>query len=84
MTAVLPMKAGAQRAEGAIGVSLVIVPPVATMTVAITELRVGRDGIATIRTTTPTAASPATRRPSSRLALREVRVRRELLVVAGT
>lgn len=111
MSVALPMSAAAQRADGAIGVSLVIAPPVEIMTAAITELWVDRDGIVSIRSTRRAADSPVTGRVSSRRAGSsgnffrerygraelveraklveraepvEIRVRRKLLVVAGT
>lgn len=112
MCVALPMSAAAQRADGAIGVSLVIAP-VKIMTAAIAELQVDRDGIVSVRTTKRAAVSPLTGRLLSRPAgssdsfsrerygralstadrcaklvartsPREVRVRMELLVVAGT
>jgi hypothetical protein len=59
MTSTLAASAEAQRTEGAIGVSLVVAPPVAAGTVAVTLFRVDRDGIATIRATRTTAPSPS-------------------------
>ncbi|PYP75106.1 MAG: hypothetical protein DMD35_22375 [Gemmatimonadetes bacterium] len=56
MTVTLPWVASAQHIGGAVGVSLTIVPPVAAPTVAVTALRIDRDGTATFRTTAPTIA----------------------------
>jgi len=52
------MSAPAQRVDGAIGVALTIVAPDPARAFAITALRVGRDGTATIRATS-TARSRA-------------------------
>jgi len=56
MTLALPWVASAQQIGGSIFVSLTIVPPIAGRTVAVTDFRIGRDGMATVRTTAPTEA----------------------------
>jgi len=56
MTVALPWVASAQRADGSIGVSLIILPPDAARTARVTAFHVDRDGMATLRTTAPAAA----------------------------
>lgn len=56
LTVARPGIASAQRTDGSIGVSLTIVPPVATQTVRVTAVHLDRDGIAVVRTMMPTAA----------------------------
>lgn len=51
-----PLHAGAQRAEGAIAVSLIIAPTVELRTVAVTERVADRGGPVTIRTMRPATA----------------------------
>lgn len=66
LLALRPESARAQRVGGAIGVSLTVLEPVATQAVEVTALRVGRDGIATLETTAPTAG------PTSQLVMARV------------
>ena len=55
MTVALPWVASAQRADGSIGVSLVILPPDAARTARVAAFNLDRDGMATLRTTAATA-----------------------------
>ncbi len=59
MTVALPWVASAQRAEGSIGVALIILPPDTTRTARVTAFHVDRDGMATLRTAAPAAAHPS-------------------------
>jgi len=55
MNVALPWVASAQRADGSIGVSLTILPPGADQSARVAAFRIDRDGIATLRTSGPTA-----------------------------
>ena len=92
--AAAPMSAAAQRAEGAIAVSLVITPRVELVPAALARRRVDRDGRATLGSARSVAAYLATgrampqragsQRSTDQAPVREVPLRKELLVVAGT
>ena len=94
MGAAAPMSAAAQRAEGAIGVSVVITPRVELVPAVLVERRVDRDGRATLGSARSAAALRASRRATPSGVGAQVvtvqppslgvRVLRELLVVAGT
>lgn len=53
LTVALPWIASAQRVDGSIGASLIVLPANAAETVRVTDFRIGRDGIAALRTTAP-------------------------------
>jgi hypothetical protein len=75
-----PLNAGAQRAESAIEVSLVIAPTVELRTVAITERRLDRRAIPA----RPTASPPIGRAVVTSRTAPVVLLRSELRVPAGT
>ena len=56
VSGVLPRVASAQQVTGSIGVALTVLPPVAPQSVRITSLRIGRDGMATLRATVQTTS----------------------------
>jgi len=55
--AVAPALAQAQRVSGLLGVSATVLPPIVTLAVELTSFRAGRNGIARLETTTPSAGA---------------------------